>query len=177
MPGVDKGQRDSIRDQHRPVIADGHKLAHAALGIRHGVAGLQQRQLFILAVAVQPVDVAFVDVRRIWQHDAAQVPRGGCGEDVAGKAALAQVGQVSAVVDVRVGEHHHIDLRRIKGEVAVALKGLLPSPLVQAAVQQDALAVHSDEMFRARGGACGTAESQFHGWLGRAGWLAGPYFV
>ena len=116
-------------------------------------------------MAVEPFDVAFVNVRRVWQHDAAKVARGRCGEDVAAEAAFAEVWEVAAVVDVRVGKHHDVDLRRIKGEITVALEGLVPPSLIKATVEQDALTVDLDEMLRAGGGACGTAEGEFHGWL------------
>ena len=50
-----------------------------------------------------------------------------------------------------------------KGEVAVDLVGVLARALVEAAVQQDALAVDFEQMLRAGGGAGGTAEFEFHG--------------
>lgn len=74
--------------------------------------------------------------------------------------------EIAAVVDVCVGEHRHVDLRWIEGEIAIALKGLMPPPLIQTAVQQDALTVDLDEVLRTGGGASGTAEGEFHGGLG-----------
>jgi hypothetical protein len=81
------------------------------------------------------------------------------------KPVLGQVGQVAAVVDVRVGKDHHIDRRRDRsGEAAVHLIGVLARSLIEPAIQQDALAVDLQQMLGTGGGAGGTAEFEFHEW-------------
>src|SRR5262249_39325507 len=69
-----------------------------------------------------------------------------------------QVGQVAAVVDVRVAEDDRGDLLRGEGEVEVALPRFGAAPLVEAAVQQHLLAAHMDKVHRAGDGARGTPE-------------------
>jgi hypothetical protein len=79
------------------------------------------------------------------------------------KPLLGEVRQVAAVVDVRVGEDHHVDVLRIEvREAAVHLVGLLARSLIEPAIEQDALAVDLKQMLRAGGGAGGTAEFEFH---------------
>lgn len=144
------------------MISDGDKLPQALLGVLARVGRLQQRKAILLAMAIQPGDVAFMNVRGIWQHDAAQIARGWCGKDVAFETAFAEMRQIAAVVDVRMREHHHIDFFRIEREVAIALHGLVAMALIKTAIQQNALSVDFDEVLGACGGASSTAEFEFH---------------
>ena len=104
-----------------------------------------------------------MNVGCIWQHDATQVARGRGGVDIAIKAALAEMRQIARVVDMRVGKHHAVDLRRIKREVTVALQSLRTSSLIQSAIQQDASVVDLNEVFRSRRCSCRSAKGDFHG--------------
>ncbi len=47
-------------------------------------------------------------------------------------------------------------------EAAVHLVGMLARPLIEAAIQQDALAIDFEQVLRTGGGAGGTAEFEFH---------------
>ena len=49
------------------------------------------------------------------------------------------------MVNVRMAQHHGIQRFRIEREIQVALVGVGPTPLVHAALQQDALAVDFDQ--------------------------------
>ena len=102
------------------------------------------------------------------QHASEEFVRCGRREDLSLEAEVGKHPEPAAVVDVRVRKHHHVDLRRIEGKIMVAFQRFLSPPLIQAAVQQDTLAVDLDQMFRARGGARGAAEGKFHGGLGKA---------
>jgi hypothetical protein len=133
------------------------------LGVDHGVVRGEEREVIALPVAVQPGDVAFVNVGGIGEHDATQVTRGGGGVDVAGEAELREVREIAAVINVGVGEDDAVDLFRIKGELAVSLHGLGAAALVEAAIEQDAGVVDLDEMLRTCGGAGCAAEGDFHG--------------
>ena len=88
-----------------------------------------------------------MNVGRVRQHDAAQVPRGRRGVDVSREAQLAQMRQRTAVVDVCVGKDDVVNGLRIEGKVLVPLDGVLPASLVEAAIEQDALAVDFEEVF------------------------------
>ena len=67
------------------------------------------------------------------------------------------------MVDVRVGKDHCVDRLRIEvRETAVHLISMLARTLLEAAIQQDALAINLQQMLRAGGGASGTAKFEFH---------------
>jgi hypothetical protein len=73
---------------------------------------------------------------RIQQHNIGEV-RGGVGCKYLPPESLPhQVGQVAAVVDMRVGKDHCIDGLGIEREFQVALVRLLARPLEQTALQQ-----------------------------------------
>jgi hypothetical protein len=54
--------------------------------------------------------------------------------------------QRPAVIDVRMREHDEVDGLRIKRKVLVPLDGVLPTPLIEAAIEQNALAIHFEEV-------------------------------
>jgi len=102
------------------------------------------------------------DFRRVFEHDAGQIAGGKGAVDVALEALAAEVGQIAAVVDVRVAQDHGVNLPRVEGKAAVTLGGLLAMPLEQAAFEQEPLAVDLDQVHRAGGGAGGAEEMNFH---------------
>lgn len=53
------------------------------------------------------------------------------------------------MIDVRVGQHHHVDVPRAKTEVPVAFDGLRASALEESAVEQDARLLGMDDVPRA----------------------------
>ena len=75
------------------------------------------------------------------------------------EALLDQVGQVSQVVHVCVGDNHRIDGFRIEGKVQVALVSLSPAPLKKAAIQQQFVSVDVDQVPRAGYGTIGAVET------------------
>jgi len=144
---INEGELHAIGDEHGALVAEGDELPEAVLGIDHGVVRREEREVIALPVAVQPGDVAFMDVGGIGEHDAAQVARGGGGVDVAGEAALREVREIAAVVDVGVGEDDAVDLLGIEGELAVPLHGLGTTALIESAIEEDAGVVDLDEVF------------------------------
>ena len=94
------------------------------------------------------------------QHDLAEVAGGEGAVDVSPEALLDEVRQVAAVVDVRVREDHRVDLRWVEEEVLVALVAVLAPALVEAAVEEDPLAVDFEEVLGARRRAGCAAEFQ-----------------
>ena len=101
--------------------------------VLNGVHGFHRLCAGALALAVLPLGFEFLNVRRVAQHDAAQVARRLRCVDRAAKALLIQQRQVAGVVHVRVRDEHELDLRRRDGDIDV-LK--LVAPLLHAAVDQ-----------------------------------------
>ena len=112
------------------------------------------------ALLVGPLGVALLDVGRVPQHNAQQLPRETGAVDVAFKALLHQQGDAAGVVDVGVGHHHCVDVPGV--EVQVLIVPLVPA-LLQAAVHQDLLpaALHTVAAPRDRAGCA--EKGQFHG--------------
>jgi hypothetical protein len=49
-----------------------------------------------------------------------------------------QARKSARVIDVRVGQHHHVDVFGAHAQLAVAFDGVRAAPLKEAAVEQDA---------------------------------------
>lgn len=162
VTGVDESEGYAFGDGEGSVVADGNELAQDVFGVDAGVARGEEFQVVAFAVFVEPLDVHFMDVSGVREHDAAEVASGGGGVDIAGEAVVAELREVPAVVDVGVGEDDAVDLFGVEGEGAVAFHGLGTSALVETAIEEDALAVDFEEMLRAGRGACGTAEFDLH---------------
>ena len=117
---LDGGRAQQVAHIHH---ADAHAGAHlhalaVAAGVNEpvraqrvllGVERLHGRLALALGLAGFPLGVAFLNVGRIQQHDAAQVGGGVGGEDGAPEAVFVKQRQVAAVVDVRVRQKHIVD--------------------------------------------------------------------
>jgi hypothetical protein len=75
---------------------------------------------------------------------------------------MAEVGQVSAMINVRVTQYHGIHGTRIEGEVAVPRDGFFAMALEQSAFPQQPLVVHLEQKHRTRSRARGAVEMDFH---------------
>jgi len=84
-------------------------------------------------LAPLPLGLGHLNVRRVAQHDAAQVARRLRGVDRAAKALLIQQRQVGGVIPVRVRDEHELDLCRRDGDGDI-LEQI--APLLHAAVDQ-----------------------------------------
>jgi hypothetical protein len=68
------------------------------------------------------------------------------------------------VIDVRMRQYHHIDAGGIEvRETAIDLVLVIPSPLVEPAVEKDLLSVHFQQMLGPRCRSGRAAEFEFHG--------------
>src|SRR5262249_21156022 len=83
---------------------------------------------------------------------------GGGAINRAGEALLDEVGQVAAVVDVRVAEQDGVDVARAERELRIAAAALGPVALEQPAVQQQRLPAGVHPVHGAGDGAGGAPE-------------------
>src|SRR3954452_9727946 len=98
------------------------------------------------AALVRKLRILFLDVRRIRQHEAAQLRRGGRAIDRPLETLRDETRQPAGVIDVRVGEDDGVDgVGRDRQRAPIALAQLLET-LEQTAIDEDALAVNVDEM-------------------------------
>ena len=101
-------------------------------------------------------------MRRVFQHNSRQVARGVCAENVPGIPLLHEVGEIAAVIDVRMTQDSDIHLGGVKREIRIPIIGFRPAALVQAALEQNSLLIHLQQEHGTRRGACGPAELDLH---------------
>jgi hypothetical protein len=66
------------------------------------------------------------------------------------------------MINVGVREEHVRDRRCVKGQFGIALKRFSAAALVQAAIEENAMPAHINQVHRAGGSARGTIESYLH---------------
>ena len=149
VPGVDEVDLDACRHRHRPVVADRLQLRHGAKRIHLGVER-QRRLVFRVVVAVRLRRVFLLQPPRVGQDDLDQVLRALGAEHAAAEALRHQPGQVAAVIEVRVRQHHRLDTRRPDRQVLPVPLAQLLQPLEEPGVHQHARAIRLDQVLRAR---------------------------
>lgn len=162
VPGIDEGELDALRDEHGTVVANGHELTEAFLGIELVISCLKGWLSGFNFFPVEPGYITFLNVCRVGQHHGAKVARCIGGENVAAESLLGQVGKIAAVIDVRMRKHHDIDGLGIEGKFLIDFKSFRTPALIEAAIEEDALAVDVDQVLRSRGRTCSTMEGNFH---------------
>ena len=163
VPGRCEGGAPARNRLEGLVEGVGAELLHAVLRIQARIQRQCGRVLGEL-VAVEEGGVFFLQVSAVGQENGAQVPRAWRAMDGFGIAISRQQGQVAAVVQVRVGQHHGIDLvGRERQGLPVAQAQLLVA-LEQAAIHQHAVAVVAHQVFGAGDGARAAQKSDvdFH---------------
>ena len=114
-------------------------------------------------VAVREVGFFLLQVAAVRQQDAAQVMRGGRAVHLAPEALTRQQRQVAAVVNVRVGEDHGVDLSRIDRQRRPVAQAQLLVALEQPAVDQYPRCALLNQVFRAGDGVGSAQKLEFHG--------------
>ena len=125
MACVAKGNRHAISNWKGTIIVDGNKLPDSFFGISGGVERLDRRQAVFGAFLGDKGRIVALDLGRVFEHDAGQVARGKSAVDVAIESLAAKVGEVAAMIDMRMAENHGIDGLGIEREVAIALDRFL----------------------------------------------------
>ena len=116
---------DTPRRRTRPAAAEARlRLGH---GVQQAGAAAARRPL-ASAPALRAHPLALLDEGAVQQHHRQQVDGGAGGEDRAAKAQRAQPRQQAAVVDVRMGEQHEVDLPAIERP---GLRGCARAPRVR----------------------------------------------
>ena len=145
----------------RIFVIVGDELRHTFLGVSGGVKRLDGRLMFFCAHFGDKHGVLFLDVRRVHQHDAAQVARSGRAMDGA-VVVFAQARQLARVVQVRVAQDDGVHLPRVKRQNFIELLRFPAMALEQTAFKQKSFAVDLDEIHGAGGGARRAEEVDFH---------------
>ena len=157
MAGIHVGEDHAAGEFDALVVGVGTGQLEGGLGVLERVERHDGRQSAPVGFLVQVGGVGFVDAGRVAQHDGQEIGGGGGGVDGVAVALLGQRGDVAAVVDVGVGEHHGIHRGGIEAEGLVDGFGFLAAALEQAAIEEDARGAEFQEVFGA-GDGVGAAE-------------------
>ena len=152
MPGVHERRFHPLHDVKRRAVV--HRL-ELGEGAEH-VAGVVDRldlRLALVALAVEVVRVFVLNLRGVAEHDGCEGAGRPCAVDRSGEPAAHEVGQVAAVIDVRVAENHRVDALGAEREVPVPACALGPAALEQPAVEEDRFAVGGELVHRPGHGA------------------------
>ena len=140
------------------VFAGGDELLHPQ-GILHGVKRLHHRPAGPEVLAVFILRVGLLDMGRVLEHDVHKLGGEAGGENAALESLLYQQGNPAGVVDVGVGHQDIVNIACMEGQTAVI--HLVPA-LLQAAVDEDLLAVYLQAMAAAGNALVSAEKMQFH---------------
>ena len=136
MARVDEIDLDARSDRNRAVVADRLQPLERPGGIDLRVER-QRRAVLRVVVPVRLARVLFLNVRRVGQHQRAEIPGARRAEHASPKALRDEPRQIAAVIEVRVRQDDRIDPRRIdRKRCPVALPQLLET-LKEAAVDEN----------------------------------------
>ena len=116
----------------------------------------------MLLALIEKLGVLFVDVGGVAEHPVAQIDGGRSGVDRPREAVLDQSGEIAAVVDMSVRKDHRIDGGTGEWQLAVFAIGVFAAPLVEAAIEQIALAAGLHQVHRPGDTAGRPPERDFH---------------
>src|SRR5262249_7600730 len=99
-------------------------------------------------VTIGAARVFFLDVRRIRQHECAEVARSRRAEDPAAIPLGHEARQIPAVIEVRVREDDGVDLRGVERQSRPVSQPKLLEALKQSAIDEDFAAIEIEKMLR-----------------------------
>ena len=119
MAGIRKAHVHALQYGEAFVILAGDKPRDGRLGILHGIHGLHLASAGALPLAVLPLRLHLLDVRRVPQHDIAEIAGSFRGVDLSFEAVFDQQRQQAGVVDMCVGQYHAGQLGGIHRNILV----------------------------------------------------------
>ena len=139
MANVGKAQRHALGHGDGLAVGARAQLRKHALGVGQRVQRLRLGPPGPARLARFPLGLALLNMGAVAQHNLAQVAGGFCGIHRAPKAVFVQKRQVAGMVDVRVRQHHKIQLAGGQGQRRV-FKGV--RALLHAAIHQEIAPAH-----------------------------------
>ena len=129
---------DLFRHGHWLIRSHGALQRQYPLGIGHGVER-QGGMVLIIALGIGKTGFFLLKLGRIEKQDFEQVAGGGGAIDRTSEVVLHQLGQVAAVVNVRVGEYHGFQAGGAKRQRFAVAQTQLLKALKQPAIDQNLL--------------------------------------
>ena len=162
VPGIPVARAQARADILPLIVVDRADLRQAGLGIAAAVDGRHGGTAPLGVSAIETRDLGLLDMAAVGQHVGQQIAGAGGAEDRPAESLLDQLRQQAGVIDMRVGQKHEVDLRRIEGEGAVVELPDRLRPLEQSAVHQELTARMRDPVAGAGDRAGRAAENQIH---------------
>jgi hypothetical protein len=135
VSGIKEGHEYILQDMECLVVINPMKIIKAFFRILNGVDGLKGRESLPRPFSVQKFNILFLDMRTIPQQGAGEVKGGGGAENKAIKALFSQIRDVSAMVNVGMGEDKGGDVCRLEGKIQVSFTALLAPSLEKTAIK------------------------------------------
>ena len=131
-----------FRHGHQLIRSHGALQRQYPLGIGHGVER-QGGMVLRIALGIGKTGFFLLKLGRIEKQDFEQVAGGGGAIDRDSEVVLHQLGQVAAVVNVRVGEYHGFQAGGAKRQRFAGVQTQLLQALKQPAIDQNLLLLHT----------------------------------
>ena len=159
MARVNEAELDALAQRLLLFVVIGLKPGKRLFRVFQRVKRLHRLGTGTLALAVLILRIRLLDVRRVAQHNAQKLPRQTGGHDAALIPQLDKQGQASRMVNVGMGDNHIVDFPRMKPELSIVD---LVLALLQAAVNENALAAGIQTVTTAGDGLGRSVKCQFH---------------
>lgn len=91
VTSINEGEGNAFGDIERPVVINSNELTKNVFGVDEVVARGEELSVVVFAVFVEPLDVHFMDVGGVREHDAAEVTCGRSGVNVPGETIVAEL--------------------------------------------------------------------------------------
>ena len=159
MTRIPEPNLQALCDLEYFIVWTWNKQCQCLLCIRHGVHRLHQRVAGTFAFSVLPLCLKLLDMGGILQHDLTQLGGGIRRKNLSLKPFLCQKRQQTGMIDMRVGDKHIIDLRRLHRELLILID---VRSLLHTTVHQDTLVLPVNKMTAARNFMGRTDKFQLH---------------
>ena len=144
VTGLDERGANARRDVERRVVAESPIIWLMTLATSRRIV---QRRGDGPIPAGEELRVLLLDVRRVGEHDRAEIVRRGRGVDRSVEAVPREHRQTARVIDVRVRQHDGVQLLEVERHVDDSFRcDSAPAPLEHPEIQRDRRAADAQEM-------------------------------
>ena len=146
VAGVPERHGHAVGNRKGAVVVQSDKLADGLFGILLRIERFNGRLPEFGSFAGDKLGVRALDLRGILEHDAGQIACGEGAVNVPGEPLAAEIGQVAAVINVRVAQNHRVDAFGLERQSTVSFQGVRPASLIKAAFQKKPLPVDFEQV-------------------------------
>ena len=148
MPGVHQAHAHTRYGFETLTVPHRAEQRNGCQSILHGIERRHGRQALLAALFIHILHIPFVNMCRVFEHNICQIRAGISGIDWTMEALLDEVGQVAAMVNMRMGENHRINAGWVKGEMLVDGIGFVALTLTESTIQQQLMPIDFQQVHR-----------------------------